>query len=53
MKLTREIEAVPPGKIYPETFKIGQECPGWLEPVAKDLKAIQGRKSRGAAPENK
>lgn len=53
MKLTREIKAVPPGEIYPETFEAGQECPAWLEPVAKDLKAVQSRKSRGTAPENK
>ena len=52
MKLTKDLDGVLDGEIYPKTFQAGDECPPELEAAAQELGAIE-RKIVKKAPETK
>lgn len=65
-KLIKDLYAVREGKVYPETFEKGSECPtdlehvalelGYIEKLPREVKAIRNAPENKAirnAPENK
>lgn len=55
-KLAKDIKAVRPGSVYPETIPAGEVVEGRLEEIAKELGALEApkaTKAAKAAPENK
>lgn len=53
-KLTKTIQAVPPGEVYPRTFEAGEEVGGRVAEVAEAMGALEKPKRKAMkAPENK
>lgn len=55
-KLTKSIQAVPPGEIYPRTFEAGEDVDGRVAEIAEQLGALEKAAPRRKAmkpPENK
>jgi len=53
-KLTKTIQAVPPGEVYPRTFEAGEEVDGRLAEIADQLGALEKPKRKAMSPpENK
>jgi hypothetical protein len=56
MKFTKPFMGVPNGRVYPEMFEAGEECPPELVEAAVELGAVESKrdtKAPKAAPENK
>lgn len=51
-KLTKAIVGVRNGKVYPESFEAGADCPAELEDAARVLGALGEKPSKAAKDSN-